>query len=231
MLTMHLIGESRRQEQRWERCWLRQQTSAPLPSSWLVASPIYPCAIGSKAMRSQECSLGLTLILGMWRPMLLLKLLGLAEKGMNRLAKKVRRTAFFPDGWAARNAYDFSNAAGAIKAHPEGLALTLGLALMAHLINIFSLYALFIGFHQQIGFGPLVAGYSMGILFWNISPVPQGIGVVEGVIALVYTSLGIHGVIATLIVLAFRALNFWLPMPLGFVLLRRVKILQPRHGA
>lgn len=158
-------------------------------------------------------SLGLILILGLWRPMLLLKLLGLAEKGMNRLAKKVRRTAFFPDGWAVRNAYDFSNAAGAIRAHPERLALTLGLALMAHLINIFSLYALFIGFHQQIGFGPLVAGYSMGILFWNISPVPQGIGVVEGIMALVYTSLGIHGVIATLIVLAFRALNFWPKLP------------------
>jgi len=31
--------------------------------------------------------------------------------------------------------------------------------------------------------------------------------------ALVYTSLGIHGVIATLIVLAFRALNFWPKLP------------------
>jgi len=175
------------------------------------------------------CSLGLTLILGLWRPMLLLKLLGLAERGMNRLARKVRKKAFFPDGWAARNASDFSNAAGAIKTHPERLALTLGLALVAHLINIFSLYALFMGFHQQIDFGPLVAGYSMGILFWNISPVPQGIGVVEGVMALVYTSLGFHGVIATLIVLAFRALNFWLPMLLGFILLRRVKILKPKR--
>jgi hypothetical protein len=32
--------------------------------------------------------------------------------------------------------------------------------------------------------------------------------------------LGIHGVIATIIVLAFRGLNFWLPMLLGFILLR-----------
>ncbi len=57
-------------------------------------------------------------------------------------------------------------------------------------------------------FGPLVAGYSTGILFGNISPVPQGIGVVEGVMALVCSSLGIHVVIATLIVLTFRDLNF-----------------------
>jgi hypothetical protein len=30
---------------------------------------------------------------------------------------------------------------------------------------------------------------------------------------------------------AFRALNFWLPMLLGFILLRRVKILKPKPGA
>ncbi|MCK9440169.1 MAG: flippase-like domain-containing protein [Methanothrix sp.] len=170
------------------------------------------------------CSLAFTLILGQWHPILLMKLLGFLQSGINRLAKKVHRNAFFPDGWAARNAADFSNAAEAIEAHPEKLALTLGLALAAHLINISSLYALFLAFHQQIEFGPLVSGYAMGILFWNISPVPQGIGVVEGVMALVYTSLGIHGFIAALIVLAFRALNFWLPMLLGFILLRKVKI-------
>ena len=177
------------------------------------------------------CSLAFTLILGLWRPILLMKLLGLAQSGINRLAKKVHRNTVLPDGWAARNAADFSNAARAIEAHPERLALTLGLALVAHLINIISLYAVFLAFHQQIEFGPLVSGYAMGILFWNISPVPQGIGVVEGVMALVYTSLGIHGFIAALIVLAFRALNFWLPMLLGFILLRRVKILKPKQGA
>jgi uncharacterized protein (TIRG00374 family) len=177
------------------------------------------------------CSLASTLILGLWRPILLTKLLGLAQSGINHLVKKAHRNAVLPDGWAARNAADFSNAAEAIEAHPERLALTLGLALVAHLINISSLYAVFMAFHQQIEFGPLVSGYAIGILFWNISPVPQGIGVVEGVMALVYTSLGIHGFIAVLIVLAFRALNFWLPMLLGFVLLRRVKILEPKHGA
>ena len=78
---------------------------------------------------------------------------------------------------------------------------------------------------------PLVAGYAMGILFWNVSPVPQGIGVVEGVMVLVYTSLGINGFVAASIVLAFRGLNFWLPMLLGFILLKQVKIFGPKHEA
>jgi uncharacterized membrane protein YbhN (UPF0104 family) len=90
---------------------------------------------------------------------------------------------------------------------------------------------LFLAFHQTIELGPLVAGYAMGILFWNVSPVPQGIGVVEGVMALVYASLGIHRTMAVLVVLAFRGLNFWLPMLVGFFLLRRVKIFGPKHEA
>ncbi len=103
------------------------------------------------------------------------------------------------------------------------------MAIIAHLINIISLYCLFLAFHQQIEFGPLVSGYAIGILFLNISPVPQGIGVVEGVMALVYTSLGVNGFAAVFIVMAFRALNFWLPMLMGFILLRRVKIFKPKY--
>jgi len=35
--------------------------------------------------------------------------------------------------------------------------------------------------------------------------------------ALVYSSLGIHRTIAVLVVLAFRGLNFWLPMLTGLL--------------
>jgi hypothetical protein len=177
------------------------------------------------------CGLAFSLILGLWSPILLVKSLHLAQQGIDGLAKKVHRNTFLPDGWATRNAADFSYSAGAIEAHPKRLALTLSVALAAHLINIASLYTLFLAFNQPIGFGPLVAGYAMGILFWNVSPVPQGIGVVEGVMVLVYTSLGINGFVAASIVLAFRGLNFWLPMLLGFVLLKRVKIFGPKQEA
>jgi uncharacterized protein (TIRG00374 family) len=176
-------------------------------------------------------ALAFALILGLWHPILLMRLLGLVQSEINHLAKKMHRDAFLPDGWAEKNAADFSNASEAIESHPRRLALTLALALLAHLINISSLYALFMAFNQQIDFGPLVAGYAIGILFWNVSPVPQGIGVVEGVMALVYTTLGIGGFRAALIVLAFRGLNFWLPMLLGFILLRHVKILGTKRGA
>jgi uncharacterized protein (TIRG00374 family) len=171
------------------------------------------------------------LLLGLWRPELLRKLLDSVEKGANGLAKRVHRQALLHGGWAARSASDFSRAAKAIEDHPDRLAFTLGFALIAHLINIASLYSLFLAFHQPIALDPLVAGYAMGILFWNVSPVPQGIGVVEGVMTLVYASLGIHRTIAVLVVLAFRGLNFWLPMLVGFFLLRKVKIFGSKKEA
>lgn len=177
------------------------------------------------------CSLAGALLLGIWRPKLLMKMLDSVQRGANGLAKKIHKDAPLHDGWAARSASDFSGAAKAIEAHPGRLAFTVGIALVAHLINIASLYSLFLAFHQTIELGPLVAGYAMGILFWNVSPVPQGIGVVEGVMALVYASLGIHRTMAVLVVLAFRGLNFWLPMLIGFFLLRKVRIFGSKQKA
>lgn len=179
---------------------------------------------GTAVLLVITCSLTGALLLGLWRPDLLMKLLDHVEIAANWIAHKLHRSSLLQDGWAKRSASDLSRASKAIEDHPERLAFTVGFALVAHMINILSLYSLFLAFHQTIELGPLVAGYAMGILFWNVSPVPQGIGVVEGVMALVYSSLGIHRTMAVLVVLAFRGLNFWLPMLVGFFLLRKVRL-------
>ncbi len=169
------------------------------------------------------------LLLGMWRPALLKHMLNLAQRGIMDLSYRIRHKPLLVDGWATKSADDFANAARAIEAHPDRLALTLIMALTAHLINIASIYTLFLAYHHHISFGPLMAGYAIGILFWNISPVPQGIGLVEGVMALAYNSLGVNGMTAAAVVLAFRGLDFWLPMLVGFFLLRRAKIFVTRE--
>lgn len=69
----------------------------------------------------------------------------------------------------------------------------------------------------------LAATFEIGVLFLVISPIPMGIGVVEGVMALVTISLGVPGEAATVITLAFRGLPFWLPFAISFMLLRQVK--------
>jgi phosphatidylglycerol lysyltransferase len=168
---------------------------------------------------------GLTgfLLLGLWRPKWLKRLLQFLQRVANGLAARLKRPNFLADDWADHNADEFTEAAIAIAAHPDRLARTLLIALAGQLIDMASLYVLFLAFHQPVELGVLVAGYAMGILFWIVSITPQGIGVVEGMMTLVFTSLGIHAERAAVISLAFRGLTFWLPMTIGFFLLRRVK--------
>jgi len=182
-------------------------------------------------------TLGLTaiLLLGLARPESVHRLLSRLERFSLSLAQRFARLPHLPEGWAARNASEFVDASAAIAGAPAALLTTLLLTFTAHLLDLSLLYVLFRAFHQPVAFGVLVAGYAVGVLFWIVALTPQGIGVVEGVMALVYTSLGVPAAAAAAIALAFRGLTFWLPLLLGFLALRGVKAFsqserQPAEG-
>jgi phosphatidylglycerol lysyltransferase len=163
------------------------------------------------------------LLLGVWQPLRLRGLLNWFQQHVNRLAAKLQRPPWLPDDWADKNATEFTEASLAVVTYPQRLAHTVGVALAAHLASLASLYALFLAFQQPIQFGALVAGFSVGELFLIVSPIPMGIGVVEGLMVLAYNSLGVPTETAAVVTLAFRGLSLWLPLFIGFFLLRRVK--------
>ena len=163
------------------------------------------------------------LLLGLWRPERLRALLAWIQRTTATIAGRLRQTTPFGTDWADRTTSEFVEAGLAIVAHPARLARTLAVALLAHLVDVACLYSLFVAFRQPVGMGVLIAGYAMGVLFWLVAITPQGIGVVEGVMVLVYASLGVPTAQATVIALAYRGLGYWLPMAIGFVLLRRVR--------
>ena len=169
-------------------------------------------------------ALGIILMFGVWRPAWLHQIFDFFQRTANRLASGLRRPPFLKEEWAQENAGEFNQAAVAVSQHPSRLIRTIVIAFFAHLLDITTLYILFLAFHQPVGLGTLVAGYAMGILFWIVSITPQGIGVVEGVMALTFTSLGIPGAVATTVVLAFRGLTFWIPMLLGFLAVQRMQV-------
>jgi len=162
------------------------------------------------------------LMLGLWHPDLLRSLFAWIQKVENNLAARFQRTLLLTGDMVERYAADFSRAAAAISKNPRGLARTIGMALAAHGLERICLYILFLAFYGPVHFGPLVAGYAMGILFSLITITPQGVGVVEGVMAIVFGSLGIPKGVAVAVSLSFRGLTFWLPLLLGFISLRRV---------
>ncbi len=169
------------------------------------------------------------LTLGIWRPTLVEKLLGRIQSLVNRIGGWFRHPQLLDPDWAYTNAAELTAASQAVTEAPSRLARLLLVSLAAYLVDLTSLYVLFHAFGQAIGFGPLVAGFAMGVLFWIVSPIPQGIGLVEGVMTLTYTSLGIPAGTAAVVSLAFRGLTFWLPLVLGFLLIQRTRTFGKRE--
>lgn len=159
------------------------------------------------------------LLLFAGRPLLTRFLCGI-ERAIERTAALFSRTG--PKPWALSVVDSFSDAASAIRSDPKGLAKVVGCATGGHLFDL----ATFAAVGAAFGFveaGPLVAGYVVGILLTLVSVVPQGVGIVEAGVALLLTSYGVAGTIATAISLVFRGIVFWLPVGIGAVLLRRTK--------
>jgi uncharacterized protein (TIRG00374 family) len=163
------------------------------------------------------------LLLGLWQPALLRKSLNFVQRFIKLISTKFKHHSLLKDIWATKTAEEFTTAAVAIGRHKNRLVQTFGIALGMQALNIACLCALFLAFKHPIKFGALVAGYAVGFLFMNISPLPQGIGIVEGVMTLVYTSLDVPSEVALIITLAFRGLTIWLPFTVGFILLRLAK--------
>ncbi len=161
--------------------------------------------------------------IGLWQPDRINKILSWMQRTSDSFAARWRRQPFLMRGWAETNAAEFIDASNAIARYPTRLLRMLGLIFIGHIVDLASLFALFLAFHNPVSLGVLVAGYAMGILFWIVSPIPQGIGVVEGVMPIVFASLSVPSAVATTVSLAFRGLTFWLPLSIGFVILRRVR--------
>ncbi len=163
------------------------------------------------------------LVLGGVNPVLLRRILVRVQRVGDHLAARVRLRKRLGADWAERHAAEFTEAALAISAHPRhwvSLAVT---ASGIYVTHVACLYVLFRAFQVRIDFGPLLAGYGVGMLMWVVSITPHGVGVVEGVMSLLYASLGVPAQAATVVVLAFRGLTFWLPLALGFVMMRRLR--------
>lgn len=167
------------------------------------------------------------LLLGRWRPMWLRNSLSWLQGVVNHLGARVRRPALLAAGWSERNAEEFIEASHAIAARPRQLVRTILIAVLAHCIDMVVLFAVFLAFGHPVGPGVLIAGYSTFVLFWIVSPTSNGAGIVEGIMPIVFVSLGVPAAVAAVVTLSFRGISFWLPLLVGFVLMRGLPSFRP----
>ena len=129
-----------------------------------------------------------------------------------------------PEDWVPKVVCELNEASDSIVKNPRMIGKTLAYSLLSHFANIISLYFIFLAFGAPVKAGFLISGYAISALFKVVSPIPEGIGVVEATMTLVYSSFGIQPIKATAIAITFRLFNFWIPFGLGFGLLQKYNI-------
>ena len=164
------------------------------------------------------------LVLAAARPGWLARILGALAALTNRVLGRVGRPDVVSDAWAPRTTSQLVAGVASVPRHRREIAIALGFGLALHAVNLAGLGALFLTFGQPLDGAALVAGFGMSIVFFIISIVPDGIGAVEGAMALVFVALGMPAAAAIAVTLSYRALNIWIPVLLGFWCARRLRL-------
>ncbi len=164
------------------------------------------------------------LVLAAAAPRLLAAVLAACRAVVNRVAGLVGRPAPLPDAWVGRTTAQLAAGVTSIPDHPRQIAVASGYGLLLHFANIAGLGALFLAFGQPLDLAALAAGFGMSIVFFIIAIVPDGIGAVEGAMALVFVQLGMTPAAAILVTVAYRILNVWIPVAIGLWCARRLRL-------
>lgn len=120
-------------------------------------------------------------------------------------------------------AWEFSQGIQEARNKPEELIYPAILALTNKALLITIFFLVFRAFQVPLTMGTLIAGFSIGYLFWIVSPTPAGVGLVEGALTIVLSSLYIPWSAAAVITLAFRGITFWIPLAFGGFALRMLE--------
>ncbi len=172
--------------------------------------------------------LGMTvaLILAANKPDTLRKVLRWIGRTINAIAAKFKHPDLIGDDWADRNTGTIQDASSAIGEHPKLLAYGLAIGLVLHAVNAAGLYAIFPAVQQQTSLGALIAAFGMGIIFYVVAIIPQGLAAVEGIMGLVFVLAGVPGAKAAAIVVIYRGFSYWAPLIIGFFSIRSTKFWQ-----
>jgi uncharacterized protein (TIRG00374 family) len=90
------------------------------------------------------------------------------------------------------------------------------------MVTILILYGAFVAVHYRIPMTFVVVGFAVGIILSLVSFVPGGLGVMEGSMAAIFSSLSVPFETAVVAVLIFRVAYYILPMIVSLFLFRRM---------
>ncbi|MDR3710167.1 MAG: phosphatidylglycerol lysyltransferase domain-containing protein [Capsulimonadaceae bacterium] len=137
---------------------------------------------------------------------------------------RIRRQTPLTERWLQTTSRGLLSAVRAMRRRWPDLIATFLISLVMFAVMLATLAMLFPAFGQPLNtphaWSMLCAGFVVGMLFWIVSPTPQGIGFVEAGIYFTLHTMGMDKHVALWISLSFRALSFWIPLIAGIGSLR-----------
>lgn len=107
---------------------------------------------------------------------------------------------------------------------PKHLLIPLLRALASKALLVGILICSFLAFDVPFSAGTIIAGWAIGYLFLIVSPTPNGIGIVEGLMPLTLASLRVPYEAAVVVTLTYRAVTFWALLAAGAWAFRRLHL-------
>lgn len=127
------------------------------------------------------------------------------------------------EGLAKAESGDVRGAVRMFLANPDVSSQAVLLAVIVITFDMLTIWALFAGLGVPVGLGASAAGYILTRIITSIPTSPGSLVVFEGGMAYFLSGMGVPLEAAVTITLLFRILSFWLPMPVGFFLYRRMQ--------
>jgi uncharacterized protein (TIRG00374 family) len=138
------------------------------------------------------------------------------HRAVTALARVSRRAAISPgllDAWID------GVVEGWRQLHGHGLRHIRSIAFAAAYwtADIACLALVLLAFHQHLAPLSVIIAYALANVAGAFSPTPGGLGAVEALLIAFLTSSGLGPSAAVAVTLAYRLINFWLPMPAGAI--------------
>ena len=141
-------------------------------------------------------------------------------RGINRFVKIFRKKEYLSEVRAHEFAHEISEGFAGLTEQPSSLVRPILWGILSKILLMGVLVCAFLSFEVPFSAGTIVAGFSITYLFLIVSPTPSGIGIVEGMMPIVLTSLNVDWSQAVVITLTYRTVTFWIPFGIGALAFR-----------
>jgi len=172
------------------------------------------------------CVLAFLLYLGYRSATTLGNVLARSANLINRVVRVFIHRDYLSEERAHEFAREIADGLSGITENPANLLRPVLFGLLNKALLMGVLACCFLSFDVPFTADTIIGGFSIGYLFLIVSPTPSGIGVVEGIMALALTSLRVVWSEAVIITLAYRAITFWVPLGIGALAFRRLRLNQ-----